>query len=82
MVGITVAVKVAVDLGVTLTAGGGDLAVVAIKSGPSDKTSYTLIGGGVLSEPSEGKESFGTVVSTDKDQNLPTKEAAHNEQSS
>lgn len=47
-----------------ITAGGGDLVLVACNSGPlEDGPLYTLIGGGVLSEPSEGKESFGSKAS-------------------
>lgn len=70
--GIEVAVKVSVEIDVIITTGGGDLVVVANTSGHGDKTIYTLIGGGVLSEPSEGKESLGAVVVNDKQEHNNT----------
>lgn len=45
--------------------------MVAEKAGAVEKTSYTLIGGGVSSESSEGKESFGTVVSDEVQLPMP-----------
>lgn len=41
-----------------LTVGGGDIPVVTDKHGAVDKTLHTLIGGGVPSEPAEGKASL------------------------
>lgn len=63
VVGICGAVEVTVESLVPMAAGGGDLVVVTCSSVAGEEwPDYTLIGGGVSSESSEGKVSFGSAA--------------------